>query len=126
MRAVWLSLCLFCACYVTAAVDLEKTMKDMAFEYKQAYETSISSEMIPHLERLIMLTEQALQGNFAADKAESFTHGLQQVLTQLQLAKAEAAQNNADAAKNHLREVDALRKDYHKQRKVSFWQLLFG
>ena len=119
MRAVWLSLCLFCACSVTAAVDLEKTMKEMAFEYKQAYDTTDGSN-------LIALTEQAIQGNFAEDKAESFKHGLQQVLTQLQQAKTEAQHNNIEAAKSHLREVDTLRKDYHKQRKVSFWQLLFG
>ncbi|MGK0509879.1 MAG: soluble cytochrome b562, partial [Chromatiales bacterium] len=56
MRAVWLSLCLFCACSVTAAVDLEKTMKEMAFEYKQAYDTTDGSNMTPHLERLIALT----------------------------------------------------------------------
>ena len=126
MRAVWLSLCLCYACSVTAAVDLEKTMKEMAFEYKQAYATTDGSNMTPHLERLIALTEQAIQGNFTEDKAESFKHGLQQVLTQLQQAKTEAQHNNIEAAKSHLREVDTLRKDYHKKRKVSFWQLLFG
>lgn len=125
MRAFWLSVLFVFACSVTAD-DLERTMKDMAFQYKQAYETQTGSEMIPHLEQLITLTEQASQANFAEDKAETFKDGLQKVLTQLQAAKTAAGQDNIELAKNHLREVDTLRKDYHKQRKVSLWQLLFG
>jgi soluble cytochrome b562 len=127
MRVFLLSIGFFCCSVLAdAAVDLEKTMKSMAFQYKQACETQHSSELILRLDEFIGLTELALQANFSADKAAQFKQGLQQVLQTLHAAKKAALLNDMPLAKNHLRQVDKLRKDYHKQREVSIWQLLFG
>ncbi|HEX5792716.1 MAG TPA: cytochrome b562 [Rheinheimera sp.] len=126
MRIIWLSLCLCYASAVCAAVDLEKTMKNMAFQYKLAYDTENTTDLLPLLEQLIGLTELALQAEFTADKAAQFKQGLQQVQTELQAARSAAQQNDVSLAKSHLRQVDKLRKEYHQQRKVSIWQLLFG
>lgn len=110
----------------SAEVDLEKIMKNMALQYKQAYEAQHSAELLLHLNDFIALTEQALLANVAADKAGHFRQGLQQVLAELNKAKIAAEQDNIALAKSQLRLVDTLRKDYHKQREVSIWQLLFG
>ncbi|MEH8018164.1 cytochrome b562 [Rheinheimera muenzenbergensis] len=126
MRNVVLSLCLFCTVAVNAAVDLEQTMKNMGFQFKQAIEMSDSSQLLPVLDELIILTLQAQQGPFADDKAEQFRQGLVKVHTELVAAKAAAQRDDMATAQQHLRQVEALRKEYHKQRKVSFWQLLFG
>ncbi len=127
MRVIWLSLwCLCCTLPVAAAVELEKTMKEMAFQYKQAAEIQNTAQLIPVLDELILLTGQALQAKFAEDKAEQFRQGLQRVLSELQLARVAAQHNDLPAVQSHLRQVEALRKQYHKLRKVSFWQLLFG
>lgn len=127
MRVLYFSLC--CLLYsvsATASVDLEKTMKNMAFQYKQAYDAQSADQMLPLLDELIILTEQSAGADFAADKAEQFKHGLQQVLAELQLARQAATHEDVAQAKVHLQNVDALRKEYHQQRKVSIWRLLFG
>lgn len=126
MRNICLSLCLFLAFAAGAAVDLEHTMKNMGFQFKQAIEITDSRSLLPVLDELIMLTAQAKQAQFADDKAEQFRKGLAQVLTELELAKVAAQRDDIAGAQQHLRQVESLRKQYHKQRKVSIWQLLFG
>ncbi|WP_040551868.1 cytochrome b562 [Rheinheimera nanhaiensis] len=109
-----------------AAVDVEKTMKNMGFEFKQAIESSDRAQLVTHLNKLIRLTQQAQQASFPADKAGQFQQGLTEVLAELENAQQAAAEGNLQQAQQHLRQVDTLRKHYHKLRKVSFWQLLFG
>lgn len=109
-----------------AAVDVEKTMKNMGFEFKQAIESTDSVTLVTHLNELIRLTQQAQQGAFPADKAEQFQQGLTEVLTELENAQRAAVEGDLQQAQQHLRQIDSLRKHYHKLRKVSFWQLLFG
>src|SRR5690606_26608584 len=99
---------------------------NMGFQFKQAIEITDSNKLLPVLDELIVLTGQAKQAQFADDKAEQFRQGLAQVQTELQSAKAAAQRDDMAAAQQHLRQVEALRKEYHKQRKVSIWQLLFG
>ncbi|QBL08860.1 hypothetical protein E0Z06_04710 [Rheinheimera sp. D18] len=127
MRAFCLCLFFFSASvFADTKIDLEKTMKNMAFHYKQAYDTQQTADLVPILTELITLTQQALIAEFAPDKAEQFKQGLDKVLAELQLAKLAAEQDDLAETKSHLRKVDALRKDYHKLRKVSIWDLLFG
>lgn len=126
MRVVFLSLCWCFAFTVSAAVDLEKTMKNMGFQFKKAVETSESAQLLPLLDELITLTVQAQQANFPTDKTETYQRGLIEVMTQLESARAAALSDDMTLAHQHLREVDTLRTKYHKQRKVSVWRLLFG
>lgn len=117
----------FCSVFAWAsAVDLEKTMKDMGFQFKQAIQSETSQQLLPHLEQLITLTVQAKQASFPEDKAQQFQAGLTKVEAALVAAKDAATQDDFAAAQQHLRQVDALRQEYHKLRKVSIWQLLFG
>jgi soluble cytochrome b562 len=126
MRIFWFSVFFCCVFAASAAVDVEKTMKNMGFQYKQALETKDTAELISILDTLIELTTQARQAQFAADKAQQFQHGLSLVLIELRAAKQAAQQNDEPRLQHHLQQVDALRKEYHQQRKVSIWQLLFG
>lgn len=119
--------CLVMALNLTAAeVDLEKTMKEMAFQYKQAHAATSLVQITPHLVSLKSLTSTALTANFPADKAEQFRQGLEKVLQELTAAEQAVQAQDLVAAKQHLKTVDTLRKQYHKQRKVSIWKLLFG
>lgn len=127
MRFFFFSLCwLFYSVSAVASVDLENTMKNMAFQYKQAYDAPNANQLIPVLDELISLTQHSANAIFDADKAEQFKHGLQQVLAELELARQAATQDDVAQAKLHLQKVDALRKEYHQHRKVSVWRLLFG
>lgn len=128
MKYFFLALCLTFACSIAAEskVDLEKTMKQMAFQYKQAIEATNLSQIAPHIESLKLLTSTALTADFTEDKAIQFKQGLEKVLQELTAAEQAVLAQDLTAAKQHLKEVDALRKQYHKQRKVSIWRLLFG
>jgi soluble cytochrome b562 len=128
MRVICLSLGLLCSGMVVAepAIDLEQTMKNMAFQYKQVYQSDSTAQMLPILQTLIGLTEQALEANIAPDKLVQYQQGLHKVLAELKLAQAAALQQDIELARQHLQQVDRLRKDYHKLREVSIWDLLFG
>ena len=101
-------------------------MKEMAFQYKQAYDANDPTTMLPALLELGGLTEIALGADYQPEQAADFKQGLQQVHTAVQLATEAARQQNIEEAKTQLRQVDKLRKQYHDKRKVSIWQLLFG
>lgn len=101
-------------------------MKDMGFQYKQAIKAETNQQLLPHLEQLIALTAQAQQARFPDDKAQQFQAGLAKVEAALMAAKHAAAAEDFTGAQQQLAQVDALRLEYHKMRKVSIWQLLFG
>ncbi|MDP5141201.1 cytochrome b562 [Rheinheimera baltica] len=127
MRVFSIVICLLGMTFsAMATVDLEQTMKNMALQYKQTRDIQQSADLVPILDELIVLTQQALEAKFADDKAKQYNTGLQKVLTELNAAKHAAEQDDLPQAKQHLQQVDALRKEYHKLRKVSFWQILFG
>ena len=121
---------LFCFGVTTAtanqSVNLESTMKTMGFAFKQATEASSTADALPFLEKLHRLTEQAKQAPLPADKADVFTEGLDKVLAELLLAKQAVANDDMPKLQQHLKQVDALKKQYHKERRFSLWQLNFG
>lgn len=125
MRVILLCVLLCCG-QAVAKVDVEKNMKEMAFQYKQAYDANDPTTMLPALLELGRLTEIALGADYQPEQAADFKQGLQQVHTAVQLATEAARQQNIEEAKTQLRQVDKLRKQYHDKRKVSIWQLLFG
>lgn len=108
------------------SVDLETTMKNMGLALKQAREAATPHDAKPYINQLTALTEQAKTANFPDDKASTYHEGLNKVLSALKQAKLAAETGNHEQLQKTLAEVEALRKHYHKQRKVSFWQLLFG
>ena len=128
MRSFCFSLLFFSAMLAaeTPRVDVEQTMKNMGFYYKQAIDAQAAEELQPALQQLIELAKQAQAAAYPADKAEQFQHGLTLVLAELEAAQLALTQQDMVTAKAHLQKVDALKKQYHKLRKVSIWQLLFG
>lgn len=124
--ALCLLLLLPLATVASSNVDLEITMKSMGLALKQAREASSPAAAQPFISQLTELTEQAKTARFPADKAQSFVEGLDKVLLSLQQAQAAAAAGDQAKLTQALTEVEQLRRHYHKQRKVSFWKLLFG
>lgn len=128
LRLIALSLFLLLPLAVVAdtKVDLETTMKNMGLALKQAREAASPQAAKPYIDQLITLTEQATTARFAEDKAQIFLEGLRKVQLTLQSAQVAASAGDNDKLQQALAEIEQLRKHYHKQRKVSFWQLLFG
>ena len=106
--------------------NLESTMKTMGFAFKQASDATSPQDAMPFLVKLHRLTEQAKDAPLPADKAEVFNEGLDKVLAELVLAKQAVQNDDMLKLQQHLKQVDALRKQYHKERRFSLWKLIFG
>lgn len=107
-------------------VDMEKTMKQMALSFKQAKDAQSVEQMkvaIASFEAQVQLAQQA---SFAPEKAELYQKGLKELALEVDQTQLLLEKNDLVAAQQQLQKLDELRKQYHKHRKPSFWQLIFG
>lgn len=111
---------------VAATTDVEATMKQMGLNFKQAMQANDVPGMQTKVQALIELTASVQAYQFTPEKQQVFQQGLDKVAAQLVLVQGALAEQNLDKAKQLLGEVDALKKQYHKERSPSFWQLIFG
>ncbi len=111
---------------VAPTTDVEATMKQMGLNFKQAMQATDVPTMQTKVQALIDLTASVQAYQFAPEKQQVFQQGLDKVAAQLVLVQGALAEQNLDHAKQLLAEVDALKKQYHKERSPSFWQLIFG
>lgn len=111
---------------VTASTDVEATMKAMAFAYKKAMAATDVPQMQQPISELQQLVTSVQLVQFQPEKQAKFQQGLTEVQLQLELVQASLIADNLEQAKQQLKQVDILKKQYHKERSPSFWQLLFG
>lgn len=111
---------------VTASTDVEVTMKKMSFHYKKAMEAtkpSVMQDKISELQQLVA-TVQLVQ--FGQKRQLKLQQGLTEVQLQLDLVSASLVAGDITTAKQQLQKVDGLKKQYHKERSPSLWELVFG
>jgi soluble cytochrome b562 len=123
---VLLSSLLVCTSVAASDVDMEKTMKQMALSFKQANEAQSVEELTSALASFEAQLQLAQQGKFQSDKADLYQQGLKELAIEVDQAQLLLEQNNLAAAQQQLVKMDELRIKYHKHRKPSFWQLIFG
>lgn len=111
---------------ITASTDVEATMKEMAFAYKKAMAATDLVEAQRQITALQQLVKSVQMVKFSENKQAKFQQGLTEVQAQLELVQASLTSNNLEQAKQQLKQVDVLKKQYHKERSPSVWQLLFG
>ncbi|MEP2653339.1 MAG: cytochrome b562 [Paraglaciecola sp.] len=111
---------------VTASTDVEATMKSMALAYKQAMVATNPSNMLSKVSKLKQLVASVQLVQFETDRQVILQQGLTEVQAQLELVKASLNEGNMTTAKQQLEKVDALKKQYHKKRSPSIWELIFG
>ncbi len=111
---------------VVATTDVEATMKAMALHLKQAAAAPDVATMQQQVEQLQQLVAAVQLYQFGADKQAVFQQGLDKVQQQLTLVSQSLQQQQLEQARQQLQQVDALRKEYHRHRSPSIWQLLFG
>lgn len=111
---------------VVATTDVEATMKKMGLHFKQAMQATDVATMQEQVKTLRELTASVQVYQFTPEKQQVFQQGLSKVAAQLVLVQTALAEQNLEQAKLLLREVDSLKKQYHKERSPSFWDLLFG
>jgi len=109
----------------TAAVatDVEATMKQMGLAYKQAMQATELAEFQRHARQFSELVASVQRYQFTADKQQFFMQGLDKLQQQTALA---LQATDLPSAQQQFRQIDALRKEYHQERSVSIWKLLFG
>ena len=106
-----------------ATTDVEAAMKQMGFVYKKAMQATDLTSFRQYATEFAAVVSSVQQYQFAADKQQVFMQGLAKVQQQTQQALAAA---DLASAQQQFAQIDQLRKQYHKERSVSFWQLLFG
>jgi soluble cytochrome b562 len=111
---------------VAATTDVEATMKAMALHYKKALGAADIEQMQKEINALQYEVATVQSYQFPPEKQQLFQKGLTEVQQQLLLVQQQLRDGKMAQAKEQLTQVDLLKKQYHKQRSPSFWQLLFG
>jgi len=117
---------LFCTSVSANDVDMEKTMKQMALSFKQAKEAQSVEQMKVAMTSFAGQLQLAQQGQFQGDKAKLFQQGLDELAIEVDQTQILLQKNDLAGAQQQLVKLDELRIKYHKHRKPSFWQLIFG
>ncbi|MCE2571988.1 cytochrome b562 [Motilimonas eburnea] len=107
-------------------IDLEATMKKMKFEVSQAYKAQDMATFSNHIDSFSQLVSDAKRYSFPAERKEVSLEGLNKVEQAVDLIQQDIAAGELDKAKQHLKTIDDLRKEYHKKNKPSVWQKFFG
>lgn len=109
-----------------ADFDLKATMKQMKVEFKQAAQAEQIEPMQVAIANLTSLVEQSKQGEYPPEKTELYLEGFNKLSVALAKVDAKLSAGDLAAAKQALREVDALREEYHDKRNPSIWSKIFG
>ncbi|MDN3685692.1 cytochrome b562 [Vibrio sinaloensis] len=106
--------------------DLKATMKQMKVEFKQAAEATEVAGMQSAIDNLSELVEQSKRGDYPPEKFDIYFEGFTKLSKALDTVDAKLEQGDLEGAKSELRNVDALREEYHDKRNPSIWSKLFG
>ncbi|EGA68806.1 soluble cytochrome b562 [Vibrio sinaloensis DSM 21326] len=117
---------LFSATTFAADFDLKATMKQMKVEFKQAAEATEVAGMQSAIDNLSELVEQSKRGDYPPEKFDIYFEGFTKLSKALDMVDAKLEQGDLEGAKSELRNVDALREEYHDKRNPSIWSKLFG
>jgi soluble cytochrome b562 len=96
-------------------VDLEAVMKEMKLSYKHADAAKTPEQMKKAIDELSLLVDKAKLGDYPAKRSALYNEGFDKLAVALDKADKQASANDLDGAKATLKEVDGLRKEYHKK-----------
>lgn len=114
------------AAAVSATDDVDATMKQMGFAFKQAEKAETVQAMQASIASLQQLVASVQAYQFPQEKQVMFQRGLTEVQAQLAQVEQSLAQGDLAKAKQQLAPVLDLKKQYHKERSPSIWRLIFG
>ena len=111
---------------VADPVNLKQNMKQMKIEFKKAAEAPNISTMKVAISHLKTLVDQLKHGHYPPEKTAVYLEGFNKLTVTLNKIDGELDLLDLKQAKITLRDVDKLRKEYHKKRNDSIWSRLFG
>lgn len=106
--------------------SLEVIMKTFSFQYRQAVEAQTVEQRLRHVHEMQAGIVAAQQAPMREDMAETFVEGFQKVAAKLDGIEQALLAGDMVSAEQKLQQIDRLRVEYHRLRKRSFWQWLFG
>lgn len=112
--------------YTSQSESLEAIMKSFSFEYRQAVESESSEARLQHVLQMQQQINAAKRAPLRDDMAEQFLQGFHKVADALQQLEHAVLVGDQQLADEKLARIDQLRIEYHRLRKRSIWQLLFG
>lgn len=123
---ILLSCLMFSNMIIAKEYDTNRTMKAMRGAFLMSIRATDLARLKPSLAELSSLVEEAKQGQFPEDKKAHYLEGLNKVSDVVQQAQQKANAGELKQAQKLLEQVDALRIQYHEQRKTSIWKRIFG
>ncbi|OOE41325.1 cytochrome b562 family protein [Salinivibrio kushneri] len=109
-----------------SASELKSIMKEMKMTFKEAASAQSIEAMQAPVAKLETLVAQAKAGSYPPEKADTFMEGFDKLAVTLDEIETALSQGDLDQAKQGMRQIDALREEYHDKRNPSIWQRLFG
>ncbi|CAM4190198.1 hypothetical protein BIW53_15145 [Pseudoalteromonas byunsanensis] len=107
--------------------DLEVTMKNMGLAYKNAMKSDSQQQLLESIAAFREHLSVSQQHSFDTKLQEESSLGLNRVANVLESSEKLAKSGRLEEAKEQLKKIDELRKQYHKLHEPpSFWDLLFG
>ncbi len=129
MMKKWLMVALFCwSSLVTAAdFDLEPIMKEMKLQFQVAADATSVDEMTMAMDKFETLVQRAQQGDYPPEKQPEFAQGFEHLQQAVDAVQVKLQSGDLQGAQALLRQMDDVRKEYHKKlRKKGGFLSLFG
>lgn len=105
--------------------SLKQTMKQMRLHYKEALESQSAEGFNQHIDAFKTHLSSAKSYEFSPERKAVSLEGLTKVERDIADIPLATANNLADL-QHKIRDIDLLRKEYHKKAKPSTWDLLLN
>lgn len=111
---------------ISGGIDLEATMKQMRFEYKQLMKTRSIDKFNQHLSLFKEKLAVAQTFPFTKARKEKALEGLGKVAKLVDSILVPTNQEMLLVEQQKLRVIDQLREQYHDKKEKGIWQIMFG
>lgn len=100
-----------------AEIDLEAVMKEINLHYKKATRAETIEEMQSEVASIEALVAKAKEGEYSPERNTLYQEGFQKLTVAFGEVGQSLASGDLDAAKGQLRDINDLKKEYHKAAK---------
>ncbi len=107
------------------AGELKPIMKEMRLHYKQALDATAAEQFNREIKLFLTELQQARDFDFSPERAKLSLEGLEKVYTKVS-SLPPATEANLATLKAQFKQVDVLRKDYHKKVKPGGFEMLIN
>lgn len=106
-----------------SASELKPIMKEMRLHFKHAIDATSPEQFNQKVDLFLTELEKARKFEFSSEREKVSLEGLDKVHTKV-TALPEATKINLASVKEEFKQVDLLRKEYHKKAKPGIYDLL--